>query len=178
MSEIAPTVPGRIRPGFRISIVIPSSPIDIRSTIRFGSTRKSRICFQRPISIVSTSAPAVFMTMPFGFVFIPSISFRSVGRSGATTSTTFCSSASVAPRFDATRTAYSAHSAFRPCSRASSPMNAAASFTTLRRRSSGISSPVAEIGVDEPMFVCGAIAAMSAAMARKTPADAAREPSG
>ena len=41
------------------------------------------------------------MTMPFGFVFVPSISFRSVGRSGATTSTTFSSSASVAPTFDA-----------------------------------------------------------------------------
>ena len=57
-------------------------------------------------------------------------------------------------------------------------MNAAASFTTFFRRSSGMSSPLVEIGVDEPIFVEGAIAATSAAMARKTPAEAAREPGG
>ena len=34
------------------------------------------------------------------------------------------------------------------------------------------------IGVDEPMFVCGAIARMSAAWPIQTPADAARDPSG
>jgi hypothetical protein len=41
-----------------------------------------------------------------------------------------------------------------------------------------MSSPPAEIGVDEPMFVNGAMAATSEAMARKTPAEAAREPGG
>ena len=37
-----------------------------------------------------------------------------------------------------------------------------------------MSSPLSEIGVEEPMFVCGAIAAMSAAMAITAPASRAR----
>ncbi len=49
---------------------------------------------------------------------------------------------------------------------------------TLRRRSDGMSPPDEEIGVEEPMFVPGAIAATSAAIARKTPAEAARDPGG
>ena len=41
-----------------------------------------------------------------------------------------------------------------------------------------MSSPPTLIGVDEPMFVCGAIASTSAAWPIQTPADAARAPSG
>jgi hypothetical protein len=37
---------------------------------------------------------------------------------------------------------------------------------------------VAEIGVDEPMFVCGAIARMSAACPITAPAESALEPGG
>ena len=48
----------------------------------------------------------------------------------------------------------------------------------LRRRSREMSSPPSEMGVDEPMFVCGAIAAMSAAMAMTAPAESALEPGG
>ncbi len=39
-------------------------------------------------------------------------------------------------------------------------------------------APLPWIGVDDPMFVCGAIASTSAACAIHTPADAARAPSG
>jgi hypothetical protein len=49
-SEIAPTVPGRISPGFQSSIVIPSTPTDNRITIRFGSMSVSRMRFQSDIS--------------------------------------------------------------------------------------------------------------------------------
>ena len=41
-----------------------------------------------------------------------------------------------------------------------------------------MSSPPTLIGVDDPMFVCGAIASTSAAWPIQTPADAARAPSG
>ena len=57
-------------------------------------------------------------------------------------------------------------------------MYAAASLTTLRRRSSEMSSPPSEMGVDEPMFVCGAIAATSAAIVITAPAESALEPGG
>ena len=51
--------------------------------------------------------------------------------SGAMTSITFCASASVAPRFDALRTAASAQATLRPCARASSRSEAAASLIDL-----------------------------------------------
>ena len=41
-----------------------------------------------------------------------------------------------------------------------------------------MSSPPSETGVDEPMFVCGAIAAMSADIAITAPAESALEPGG
>ena len=41
-----------------------------------------------------------------------------------------------------------------------------------------MSSPPTLTGVDEPMFVCGAMASRSAAWLIQTPADAARAPSG
>jgi hypothetical protein len=39
-------------------------------------------------------------------------------------------------------------------------------------------APVAEIGVDEPMFVCGAIARTSAAWPITAPAESALDPGG
>ena len=42
----------------------------------------------------------------------------------------------------------------------------------------GISPPPTATGVDEPMFVFGAMAATSAASVMKAPAEAAREPCG
>ena len=120
MSEIAPTVPGKIRPGLRISIVIPSTPSDISRTMMLGSISVSRIRFQSDISTRSTLAPAVFRTRSFGSVCMPSISSSRVVRSAATTSTTFSSSASWAPRLEASRTASSAQSPLRPWVSASS----------------------------------------------------------
>ncbi len=97
---------------------------------------------------------------------------------GAITSMTFISSASVAVRLSALRTACSAQSPFRPCVSASARSDFAASLTTLRFRSEGISPPPAATGVEEPRFVLGAIAATSAACTIHTPAEAARAPSG
>ena len=57
-------------------------------------------------------------------------------------------------------------------------MYAAASLITFLRRSSPRSLPVAEIGVDEPMFVCGAIASTSAAWPITAPAESALDPDG
>ena len=41
-----------------------------------------------------------------------------------------------------------------------------------------MSSPLSEIGVEEPMFVCGAIAATSAAIVITAPAESALDPGG
>ncbi len=90
----------------------------------------------------------------------------------------FRAAASRAPKLAASRTIASAAAAFRPCSRASSAMYAAASFTTLRRRSFERSSPPVAIGVEEPMLVCGAIASTSAACPITAPAESALEPDG
>jgi len=56
--------------------------------------------------------------------------------------------------------------------------DAAASLITLRLRSEPRLAPLESIGVDEPMFVVGAIASTSAASEIQTPADAARAPFG
>ena len=57
-------------------------------------------------------------------------------------------------------------------------MYAAASLTTLRRRSFEKSWPFVVIGVDEPIFVCGAIASTSAASPITAPAESALDPPG
>ena len=93
-------------------------------------------------------------------------------------SITFIFSASAAVRFEATRTALSAQAALRPWVFASPRSEAAASLMILRRRSLPRFAPVPEIGVEEPMFVSGAIASTSAASEIQTPAEAARAPLG
>ena len=105
MRLIAPTVPGKISPGFQSSTIRPSVPIDMKRTIRFGSISVSRTFCQRDMSTFVISASFVCRTMPFGTVFVPSTLFSSSGSVGAMTSITFFSSASVAPRFEAWRTA-------------------------------------------------------------------------
>src|SRR5256714_9999936 len=87
-------------------------------------------------------------------------------------------SASRAVRFDAFVTASTGHVVLRWCAAASAVSDAAASLITLRRRSEPRFCPLESIGVDEPMFVVGAIASTSAASEIHTPADAARAPSG
>src|SRR5690348_5431935 len=93
-------------------------------------------------------------------------------------SMTFIFSAWSAVRFDASRTAFAGHCVLRWCEAASAVSDATASLTTLRGRSEPRLAPLESIGVDEPMFVVGAIARTSAACDTHTPADAARAPFG
>ena len=97
---------------------------------------------------------------------------------GAIVSITFIRSASAAVRFDATRTALSAQAAFRPWVEASPRREAAASLIAFRRRSLEMFEPLESIGVEDPMFVSGAIASRSEAWEIQTPAEAARAPCG
>src|SRR5690348_3826006 len=83
-----------------------------------------------------------------------------------------------AVRFEAFVTASTGQRVFRWCAAASECKDAAASFTTLRRRSEPMFAPVDWIGVDDPMFDIGERARTSAASAIQTPADAARAPLG
>jgi hypothetical protein len=140
------------------------------------SVSSSRV--KKPICLVSIVSPAVCSVKWRRFVLRPSIFFRSVGRSGATRSITFMRSASSSVRLDALRTARSAHFALRPCERASPRKDAAASLRIFRFRSLPMFAPLPVIGVDEPMFVFGAIASTSAASEIQTPALAARAPFG
>src|SRR3954469_12423122 len=87
-------------------------------------------------------------------------------------------SACAAVRFDALRTASAGQVVLRLCAAASAVSDAAASLITFRRRSEPRFFPLESIGVEEPMFVVGAIASTSAACEIQTPADAARAPSG
>jgi len=57
-------------------------------------------------------------------------------------------------------------------------MKAAASFSIFRPRVPSMSPPVEVTALAEPMFVCGAIAATSAAWVMNAPAEAARAPFG
>ena len=134
---------------------MPSTPSDISSRMMFGSISVSRMRFQSDISTSSISAPAVSSTKPFG-----TVSARRSARAAPAVSARPRRSRSAraprgASRFDAFRTAESTHCTLRPCVRARARSEAAASLTTLRRRSSWMSSPPTLIGVDEPMFVCG-----------------------
>jgi hypothetical protein len=76
------------------------------------------------------------------------------------------------------RTARAAQSPFRPFVSARVLSFAAKWLIVFRRRSLPRFPPLWLIGVDEPMFVAGAIASTSAASATKTPADAAPAPGG
>src|SRR5215510_1852650 len=93
-------------------------------------------------------------------------------------SITFFCFATYAGRFDAFRTASCGQVVLRSWYLASEVSEAAASLTIFRRRSLPMLLPPSLIGVDEPMFVLGAIARTSAASLIQTPADAARAPFG
>src|SRR3954454_12596467 len=83
-----------------------------------------------------------------------------------------------AVRFDAFFTACAGQVVLRLCAAARAVNEAAASLITFRRKSELRLLPLESIGVEEPMFVVGAIASTSAAWEIHTPADAARAPSG
>ena len=74
--------------------------------------------------------------------------------------------------------AFSTHSALRPRCSATLRAWATMSLTTLSDMVLLISCPPAPTGWAAPMFVPGAMAAMSAAMVIITPAEAARAPLG
>ena len=86
--------------------------------------------------------------------------------------------ASSAPIETLFRTAFSAHSAFRPRCRASDSLNEAVEFSTFLPMTPGMSSPAPPTGCAAPMVVPGAIAATCAASVTNTPAEPARAPLG
>ncbi len=176
--QIAPNAPGITTPGWNSSKPSPAMPARKSRPTMFGSISVERKRVKKPGRTLTISAPEVCKVRLRGTVLRPSIVFSRAGSDGASRSMTFICSASCAVRFDALRTARSAQAAFRPCVLARPRSDAAASFTTLRRRSLEMFVPLPLIGVDDPMFVSGAIARMSAASEIQTPADAARAPPG
>ena len=177
-SATAPSAPGRTTPGWKISNPIPAIPARKSSGIRFGSISAFSRRVKKPGFTSTICALAVWRTKPLPTVLRPSILFRSAGRFGAMSSITFIRRACSAVRFEALRTARSAHATLRPWNLARPRSEAAASFSTLRRRSLLRLVPLPLIGVEEPMLVAGAIASTSAAWPIHTPADAARAPGG
>ncbi len=103
---------------------------------------------------------------------MPLTSARSVGTSGAMRSITSSRSASSAEMLSASRTADSAHSAFRPRASAMLTMYSAASFTAF----SDATAPDRPTGCAAPTLVAGAIAAMFVDSRMNVPAEAARAP--
>ena len=93
---------------------------------------------------------------------------------GAIMSTTWSWTACSAGALIASRTAFSAQSAFRFHRSASDRMNAAASFVTF----SFSIAPVTPTGWAAPMFVPGAIALIGQDSMMNVPAEAARAPDG
>ena len=127
----------------------------------------------------SISSPAVARRCDFGpWTRNPSSSSSSSCSLAAITSMRPACSASSAVRLTASVTIFAARSPLRPCSSASARTYAAASFSIFRPSTSFVSPGPIEIGVAEPMFVCGAIAATSVASVMNNPAEAARAPSG
>src|ERR1700719_4661984 len=123
----------------------------------------------------------------------PSRSVSRVSRSRLSKSTTPSVTAASAGTLTLWRTAFSTQSALWWCSVARARAYAAASFSTLMLSMSGAAvaavpglplgfgagfEPPMLTGWAEPMFVPGAITAMSAASVMYMPADAARAPDG
>ena len=145
-----------------------------------GSVMRARNRSRNPMPIGRTVAPRVWrVTVPAAVLTVrPSTLSRRSVRLAATRSMipSFRASCSVADTL--ARTAFSAHSTFRPRSRATVRMNAAASFSIFLIDSLSIDPPPAATGWAAPMLVAGAIAAMWAARVMKAPAEAARAPVG
>ena len=134
---------------------------------------------RKPISIGVTGAPRVCsVTGPVGsFTVRPSTLSSSSVSEAATRSTTLSCTASRSVIETDWRTAFSAHSALRPRSRAIVRTNAAASFSIFFMLSLS-TPPLSATGWAAPMLVAGAMAATWAAIVMNTPAEAARAPVG
>ena len=116
------------------------------------------------MSWFSIRSPAVCSVWAFGpLTWKPSSCATSASWSDAIRSISPAFSASSAVRFFALVTSSLARRGFRPWIEASARIEAAASFLILRSRSLLPPSGPTAIGVAEPMFVSGAIAATSAA---------------
>ena len=125
------------------------------SAMRFGSTRKSRArCQNVDLDVVDLRAGRL-EDEPLGHGLHPVDLFSSAGSVGAMTSTRPSCERLARTVVRGVGDHLARGRTLRSCSRASSPTYAAASFTIFRRRSFEMSSPLSEIGVDEPMFVCG-----------------------
>src|SRR5262249_20406046 len=144
----------------------------------FGSISVERKRVKKPGFAYSICASFVWSTTSRATLFRPSIVFRSFGSDGEITSMTLSLSASPAVRFDAFRTAASAHLTLRPWDWAGGGGDGAVALAVLGGGRLPIFGRLERIGVDEPMFVFGAIASTSAAWEIHTPAEAARAPSG
>ena len=147
--------------------------------MRFGSTRKSRARCQKLISTSSICAPAVSRTRPFGTVFIPSIRSSRAGSVGAID----------LDEPDPLRLARAVVRRLRDHLPRGHDVAVvlARELADVRGRVVDDLAPEvlrdvlavrARSGVDEPMFVCGAIAATSAAIVMTAPAESALEPGG
>ena len=165
-ADRAEACPGRSGPGFQSSTTMPSAPSDMKSDDHVRVDQRVEDPLPERHVDVRDLRPAVCRTMPFGFVLRPSILFSSAGRVGAIDVDHVLLQRFRARRgSSALRTAASAQPTLRPCSRASSRSEAAASLIDLAAQVPADVLPPTSIGVDEPMFVCGAIARMSAACA-------------
>lgn len=139
-----------------------------RTVMESGSMVASRVCRVRLPAGVSTLRP--------------SAAASSAGRSGATMSTTWSFLASSAVAETLWRTAFSAHSGFRPRVRAMLRAKAAVSFSTFKAMSLpasfSTSLPPASTGWAAPMLEVGCMEATLAASVMNTPAEPARAPAG
>src|SRR3972149_881194 len=139
----------------------------------FGSLMIIRNRSRKPISTFLMGASAVrSVTGPLTvFTVLPSILTRRSATFSAMRSTTLSFTASRSVADTDARTAFSAHSAFRPRSVAMVRAKAAASFSIFFALSLSICPPPTATGCAAPMFVAGAMAATCAAMVMKTPAE-------
>ena len=143
-----PTTPGKIKPGFESSVMMPYPATMMSSAAMVGSMRAFRNTCQKGIGESLMSAPAEWMTrlpLPRGTE-RPSIWLSSEPMSVASRSATCRRTASSALMFTLLRTACSAQSALRPCIDARLRTRVTASLRTLAPRSPVRSSPVAWIG--------------------------------
>ncbi len=184
-TQIAPTTPGTMVPGWNSSSMMPITP---SMAMRYAICGSASACSTRSRMVHSTvrsSAPAVCSrrVSPPSCTSRPSIFRKSSGTSSATRSITFSRSASVAVIETLSRTAFSAQSTLRERRSAMPCTKAAVSFSiffSIVSTSEFFSTPPPPMptGCAAPMLLDGAMAATWAASVMNTPAEPARAPGG
>ena len=180
-SATAPSAPGRTTPGWKISKPIPAIPARKSSEIRFGSISVFSSRVKKPgRRVVDLRVREVERERPLRVLRLVAVELlQQRGQVGAIRSITFIFSASLRGQVRRLAHGGAAHVVLRLVAlRRARVSEAAASLITLRAGRVPMFSPLASIGVDEPMFDLGAIASTSAAWQIQTPAEAARAPSG